>query len=245
MKLFRRIIFILSLLALAGGTVAAAVLPGPQQMICPTCHGLQKIAPGVYADRALSEADRRRAVRSLAVARKKVSRFYGTLLSSPRIIVCWTAECARIFGSEGAKGVAYAWHGILLTRSRIFDVIAAHEIAHIELHWRMGLGGWLAGNVPAWFDEGLAVVISQDPRFQRDADAKAVRDIMKVDSFMGAWSEHARRVGWRTAYGAASTRVRQLERHIGRDGLQRFVTRLIRNGDLPGLFAEARKGSRF
>ncbi|MBU2531280.1 MAG: hypothetical protein KKB37_00960, partial [Alphaproteobacteria bacterium] len=70
--------------------------------------------------------------------------------------------------------------------------------------------------------------------------ATAVREVMKVNSFFEAWSEHARRVGWRTAYGAASTRVRQLERQIGRAGLRRFVERLIREGDISTLLREVR-----
>ena len=109
----------------------------------------------------------------------------------------------------------------------------------------MGFWGWARGTVPAWFDEGLATVVSGDPHFKRDASRKAVREIMKITSYFGQWAEHAEKVGWRTAYGAAATRVRQLERIIGRDGLKRFVAQLARDGDLPYLLRQAEDGNAF
>ena len=225
--------------------VAAAVLPGPQHIVCPTCHGLKKIAADVYVDPAVPGREHAAIVGRIERARRRVAGFFGTLRAAPRVIVCRTHACARTFGTIGAKGVAFAWHAIVLTPSRIFTVIAAHELAHIELHWRMGLWGWVRGTVPSWFDEGLATVISDDPRFTRDASAADVRAIMKVHNYFGDWSRHAERVGWRIAYGAASTRVRQLERRIGRRGLKRFVKRLVRDGDLSGLLREARRGAAF
>ncbi len=245
MRLVRRVFLTISFLLLAGGLVAAVVLPGPQHIVCPSCHGLEKIAAGIYVDPVVPLAERIKIVSAINQARRRVAVFFGPLEATPRIIVCRSRACARTFGTLGAKGVAFAWHAILLTNSRIFGVIAAHELSHVELHWRMGLAGWLRGTVPAWFDEGLATVISEDPRFRRDASREAVRDVMMVRSYLGQWAQHAGRVGWRTAYSAASTRVRQLERRIGRDGLKRFVKRLARDGDLADLLARARRGAAF
>ena len=100
----------------------------------------------------------------------------------------------------------------------------------------------MRGHVPAWFNEGLATLISQDPRFRRDWPASNVREIMSVQSYLGGWARYTERVGWRTAYGAARTRVRQLERRIGRAGLRRFVEQLVREGDLAGLLRRAERG---
>lgn len=236
----RLIIIALSGAGLIGMLVAAAVLPGPQHIACPTCHGLQKIAPGIYIEAAANQKSRQQLLTAVRQAKYRVTAFFGSIESAPRVVACLSRTCAQQFGAEGAKGVAYGWHAILLTRSRILPVIATHEFVHTELHWRMGFLGWLRGTVPAWFDEGLATVISADPRFTRDQDVASVREIMKVHSYLGQWSAHARRVGWRTAYGAASTRVRQLERLIGRDGLRRFVLDLARGGNLPALLSNAR-----
>lgn len=235
MRLARRVFLTLSCLLLVGGLAAAVALPGPQHLFCPTCQGLEKIADGIYVDPIASPTERKKIVSAIGQARHRVAAFFGTLRSAPRIVVCRSRACARKFGTRGAKGVAYAWHAILLTNSRIFTVIAAHELAHIELHWRMGFSGWLRGTVPAWFDEGLATLISEDPRFVRDSPPAAVREILAVRSYLGQWAQYAERVGWRAAYGAAVTRVRQLQRHIGRDKFRRFVDDLARDGDLAGL----------
>lgn len=245
MRLLRRIILIfLPAVALTGGLIAAVILPGPQHLLCPVCHGLDRLADNVYIDPVTPPAERRRISAGLARARRRVARFFGRLEATPTIVICQTRQCAAMFGTHDAKGIAFAWHAILLTKTRLFSVIAAHEYAHTELHWRMGLRGWLLGTVPAWFNEGLATLISEDPRFQHDWPRQDVRAMMSVRSYLGDWARYTERVGWRTAYGAARTRVRQLERRIGRAGLRRFVDRLIRDGDLTGLMRRAERGEK-
>lgn len=240
MRFVRRASIAVSILLLVGAVAAAVAFPGPQHMVCPRCYDLKKIAPNVYVERTFTNTQRVRMLRDLKRARRRVSTFFGPLRSNPRIVVCRSRACAGLFGSQGAKGVAYGWFAILLSPSRIFAVIAAHELVHIELHWRMGLSGWARGTVPVWFDEGLATIVSGDPRYRQEASANAVRDVMQIRSFFGEWQDHTRRVGWRTAYRAAATRVRQLERRIGREKLKRFVARLLREGDLDDLLQHVR-----
>jgi hypothetical protein len=46
----------------------------------------------------------------------------------------------------------------------------AHELSHIELHARLGvITSYLY--LPSWFDEGVAVVVSKDPRPKYSASA--------------------------------------------------------------------------
>jgi hypothetical protein len=235
MRFVGRVSIVVSILMLISALAAAVAFSGPQHMACPSCYDLEKIASNVYVEHTFTNKQRARMLRDLKLARKRVAAFFGPLQSNPRIVVCRSRACAGIFGSQGAKGVAYGWFAILLSPSRIFAVIAAHELVHIELHWRMGLSGWARGTVPVWFDEGLASIVSGDPRYRQDANANAVREVMQIRSFFGEWQDHTRRVGWRTAYRAAATRVRQLERRIGREKLKSFVARLLKDGDLAGL----------
>jgi hypothetical protein len=44
-------------------------------------------------------------------------------------------------------------------------VIAAQELSHVELHKRLGRLKTLERDIPQWFDEGVAVVVSGDPRY--------------------------------------------------------------------------------
>jgi len=245
MKIVRRMALALSILLMAGGLAAAVAISGPQHMACPGCHDLKQLSAGVYVERTFRPDQQMQILRDLRLARQRTARFFGTLKSNPRIVVCRSARCAAIFGSKGAKGVAYGWMGVLLRPSRLFATIATHELVHIELHWRMGLYGWVRGTVPVWFDEGLATVVSDDPRMRRDLSKQAVSEVMDVTSYLGEWHAHSKRVGWRTAYGAAATRVRQLQRQIGHDGLRRFVRTLIRQGDLDNLLKRAQAGEAF
>jgi hypothetical protein len=50
---------------------------------------------------------------------------------------------------------------VLLAPHGVDPVIVAHELSHIEFHQRLGPA---RDKVPQWFDEGLAVLVSDDPR---------------------------------------------------------------------------------
>jgi hypothetical protein len=50
----------------------------------------------------------------------------------------------------------------MLSPRGIDPVIAAHELSHVEFHVRLGSR---RDQVPQWFDEGLAVLISGDERY--------------------------------------------------------------------------------
>ena len=229
-----------------GNMAAALTLSGPQLAACPSCHGLDQIAPNVFVETTIERTERDQILAGIQIARQRTTEFFGSLKSNPRIVVCRSERCAYPFGSKGTEGgISYGWMGILLRPSSIFATNATHELVHIELHWRMGINGWARGTVPVWFDEGLATVISQDPRFMLDASPVHVSQIMTVKSYLGDWPAHVQRVGWRTAYGAAATRIRQLERQIGRDGLKRFVKILLEQGKLPQLLKRAEAGERF
>ncbi len=247
MKLAARIALFVSLLMLAAAAAAAVILPGPQHMVCPACYKLSRLAPddpGIYVEAGTTNSERRRIATAVKLARREVAEFFGEMRSNPRIVVCRTYACAGRFGASGAKGIAYGWHAVLLAPSRVFEVIATHELVHIELHWRMGLIGWALGRVPAWFDEGLAVVVSNDPRLRQAVGRRAVEGVMQIESYLGAWAKYTEQVGWREAYGAAATRVRQIERRIGRDGLKSLVRRLVNEGNLAELMMRAEAGER-
>ena len=56
-----------------------------------------------------------------------------------------------------------------------FDHLLAHEFSHVELHAQIGVFRLLMGAIPAWFDEGLAVIVADDPRYLRPGATSATR----------------------------------------------------------------------
>jgi hypothetical protein len=69
-------------------------------------------------------------------------------------------------------------------------------LSHVQIHSRIGLLRTLRGDVPEWFVEGVAVVVSDDPRYLASAKA-ADRCLVEPDgplpSRLSAWVRKAAR----------------------------------------------------
>jgi hypothetical protein len=132
---------------------------------CPACFTFEPVRAGLYLERGASIEERARILAAIDEAGERVRRFYGARTESPRILVCLTHACYRRAGGGGERGKTLGALAVLLSPRGAETVIAAHELAHAELHGRVGAWVLLLDGVPAWFDEGLAVVVSEDPRY--------------------------------------------------------------------------------
>ena len=146
-----------------GGAVAAASVPGLAATACPQCYGLRSLHNGLYADRddaayrvLIDDADRR------------IAAFYGSRLSDPRVLICSTASCYRRLGGGGERGRALRDWSLMLSPGGANVTIATHELSHVEFHQRLGSA---RSKVPQWFDEGLAVLVSDDARYLQPGPA--------------------------------------------------------------------------
>lgn len=83
----------------------------------------------------------------------------------PVVLVCRTESCFRRLaeGLDLAKAVSYMDRALILSPRGVNVVIMSHELTHIEFHHRIGIAG--EAHIPAWFDEGLATLVSDDPRY--------------------------------------------------------------------------------
>jgi hypothetical protein len=145
----------------AAGTVAVTN-PAGAAVACPACYGLQALAPGVYAEIGQTPAQRQQIVEILEAADRRVREFYHGRVSRPQMLVCRTERCYRRIGGGREKGRAISDWAFMLAPGGISEVTATHELAHVEFHRRLGSA---RSQVPQWFDEGLAVLISEDPRY--------------------------------------------------------------------------------
>ena len=206
-------------------TIAAAA--------CPSCAGFAKLERGVYIERGATASERAAAAAFVAVARRRVAAFYGGLDSRPRILICESERCYQRIGGGSSTGMALMSFALVLSPRGSNPVIASHEMAHIELHTRLGAGSVAPGTVPQWFNEGLSVVISGDPRYLA-SPGTADRCLVAPDGPMpierAAWvaEERARRL-----YAKAGCRV---SRWLSRRGGGKAVLQLI---------ARMRAGARF
>ncbi|MEU4243290.1 hypothetical protein [Actinoplanes sp. NPDC026619] len=146
------------LIAVAGVVVA---YPIAAAAACPACFGLHEAAPGVYVESSATPAQRSQMVDMIAAARQRVRDFYGEIRSDPRILICLSAGCYGHIGG-GEKGRTWRDITVALSPGGADLVIAAHELVHAEQYRRLGSR---YDRVPRWFNEGLAVVIADDPRY--------------------------------------------------------------------------------
>ncbi|WP_143261497.1 hypothetical protein [Allokutzneria sp. NRRL B-24872] len=146
-------------LIVGAGTTVVLAFPSVAAITCPQCFGLVRVEDGLYAERDISEADRQRLIALHREANQRVTEFYGGREGSPTVLACFTAECYRRIGGGGERGVAVLNQAVMLSPRGLDPVIASHELSHVELHAR------LDSTVPQWFDEGLAALVSDDPRY--------------------------------------------------------------------------------
>lgn len=149
-------------LVLAAVAVWVTPLRSVAATTCPRCFGLVRVQSGLYAERGLSDDERRRLIELVAEANRRVSDFYQGRKSTPSVLACLDAACYARIGGGAERGIAVLNRAVMLSPRGIDPVIAAHELSHVEFHERLGDH---RKQVPQWFDEGLAVLVSNDLRY--------------------------------------------------------------------------------
>ncbi|MFC4012118.1 hypothetical protein ACFOY2_33125 [Nonomuraea purpurea] len=151
---------ITAVLLTAAVALTAIAFPSVAATTCPGCYGLERLQPGVYAEPGRAPAERRHVVEAVEQANKRVRDFFGGRASTADILVCLTEDCYRRIGGGRERGIAVLNRSVMLSPRGVDPVIASHELTHVELHARLD-----GAEVPQWFDEGLAVLVSDDPRY--------------------------------------------------------------------------------
>ncbi|GIM90419.1 hypothetical protein [Paractinoplanes toevensis] len=215
---------IVAVLVAVGGLALA--YPSVVAVNCPGCYGLTRVGDHVYSERGLTAAQKEQLLGLAADARRRVEVFYGGRESEPRLIACFTDECYDRIGGGGEKGVAILDRAVILSPRGLDAVIASHEMAHVELHQR------LDGDVPQWFDEGLAVVVSGDPRYL--GEHCRIPFDGPLPETLSAW-----RVAARTdqqVYSKAACRVqRWLDANGGREAVRALIVQIKKGAAFPAI----------
>ncbi|MEU4834879.1 hypothetical protein [Streptosporangium sp. NPDC023615] len=219
---------VLAVLLVAAVAVTALAFPSVAATTCPGCYGLERLRPGLYTEPGLSPERRRQVIEVVERANRRVSDFYGGRKSSPDVLVCLTDDCYRRIGGGGERGVAVLNRAVMLSPRGADPVIASHEMSHVELHARLG------GEVPQWFNEGLAVLVSDDPRYLSPAGDRCLAEPRPaLPATLEDWL-HAASAD-RRVYAEAACRV---SRWAGAGGGPRAVRDLTARLSAGGSFAE-------
>lgn len=138
--------------------------PHIRAYLCPACSGFREVAPRIYADTQASEAQVDAALQSFDAAQEMLQQVFPEPGADPIWFLCLSGDCGVKTGPR-PRAMAYANSFVFVYPEGANPTILAHELAHTELHARLGTLRRLTQPVPTWFDEGLAVLVSHDPRY--------------------------------------------------------------------------------
>ena len=137
------------------------------RMWFPKAFGMDEVDPQLYVEPMMSVEQREEVQRQINIGHAAVEAFYGAVTTTPYFVACLTTECDDRFGTYGQRAAAYGDLAIRLSAKGLSAPLIAHEWSHAELYRRTG-GWWYARKIPRWFDEGIAVVVANEPRHSEE-----------------------------------------------------------------------------
>jgi hypothetical protein len=208
----------------------------------PASLGMEKIAPNVFVNHNMPPEDREKVARIVIEAKEKIIDFYGSAISSPDFLICSTYECFSGLGGTVQRGLQLGKSKILISPKGITAPILAHEWSHAELRTRMDArmdGIFGIPSVPTWFDEGLAVAVSDEPAhsekiWEEIAATKIGAPRIETLKSLEEWNKATRQFGdvdysmgvpgkFCVVYATAGHEVRKWYKHVGREGLLKLI----------------------
>jgi hypothetical protein len=149
----------LALLLLLVVPVASWFVVKPVRVVAPTLAGVTCPTAQICLDDASQLAA---ATALLAEAQGFVATRLAPLRKAPRVVFCSTVACADAFGLGARSAVSVGTLGTVIGPRAWKPYYLRHELIHQLQAERLGVLGTLFK--PAWFVEGMAYALSDDPR---------------------------------------------------------------------------------
>ena len=156
MRYLKLISLLLSLITMSG----CSYLQGGK-LLLPESFGLSPVTQRLYVESGADETTRIKLRESMEEAENAIRKAFGGVASHPIVNACVTEECYKSFG--GGRGSLAQVYGkrILLSPRALNWHFLAHEWSHAEMSTRLTFFAWR--RMPQWFDEGVAVAVSEAP----------------------------------------------------------------------------------
>lgn len=216
----------------------------------PEWFGMEPIAPQLYADAEMSDTQRAALAEIVAPARQRVHEHFGGVRSTPDILACSTEACFQSSGGMTARAKAYGSSKILLSPRGLTVALLSHEWSHAEFYTRVGGYGRML-RVPEWFNEGLAVVVSNEPTHSEEVwqavnatgiPVPALEELYSARDWLIAsrryHDEELNPEGLKVVYAVAGHEVRRWYRNAGPEGLDRLIQMLRQGEDFDETYKE-------
>ncbi|MBT9456848.1 MAG: hypothetical protein IV097_09520 [Burkholderiaceae bacterium] len=224
------------------------------KLFAPEVFGLVPAGPQLYVEQGTDAATQAALRVAMGQAEAAIRAAFDSVSSRPVVHACLSEQCLAAFGGEGNIAKVYGNRILLSARGANWQFIA-HEWSHAELLARLSLPAWL--RVPKWFDEGLAVALSEAPEHSEqhwqhlvgaDIARPSTAELLNLRS-RRQWLEAHRlysdnknaerrargEVEIHALYAAAGHQVRPWLAAAGRPGLLALIARLNEGQDFDGL----------
>ena len=254
MKLLKILVLFLS--SLASG---CSIIQG-SKLLAPESFNLTPISPEIYVEVGTDDEIREQLLVAMEKAENAIRNAYGSVKSHPIIHACVSEDCYESFGGRGSKAKVYG-NRILLSPRGLNWHFLAHEWSHSEIQSRLTFSAWW--NLPQWFNEGVAVVVSEAPEHsethwhflvasniprpsQKELyELKSLRQWLDAVEQYGATQNAVRRANGeseiRPLYTAAGIEVRPWLSKTGSQGLLAVIESLNNGEEFDSVYLAANK----
>ncbi|MFZ3017515.1 MAG: hypothetical protein WA056_03520 [Gallionella sp.] len=238
---YLKIVIPLLLPSLIGG---CSVLQGGK-LLAPESFGLIPVTPNIYVEAGTDETTRSQLRDAMVKAESAIRTAYGSVKSRPVVHACISDGCYEKFGGRGSVAKVYGDRILLSPRGLNWHFLA-HEWSHAEMRSRITLSAWW--DMPQWFDEGVAVAISETPEHSEShwkflvasGAPRPTREELHTFKSLRQWLDAVHRYGEdknierkargepeiRPVYTAAGHELRPWLTKAGTSGLLAFIAQL-------------------
>jgi len=130
------------------------------KLLTPEQFGLTPIEQNVYIETGADEKAKGELRDAMVMAENAIRAAYGSVNSHPIVHACISESCYEFLGGKTSRAKVYGDHILLSPRGFNWHFLA-HEWSHAEIRSRLSFSArW---HLPQWFDEGLAVSVSEAP----------------------------------------------------------------------------------
>ncbi len=130
------------------------------KLLAPEGFGMTPLGDHLHVEAGADAQTEARLREAMSQAEQAIRRAYGGVRTRPQVNACISEACYESFGGRGSVAKVYGDHILLSPRGLNWHFLA-HEWSHAEMRSRLTLRAWW--RMPQWFDEGVAVAVSEAP----------------------------------------------------------------------------------
>lgn len=164
---------VLGIVAIVGmaATAFATVFPAPTACIAIEVFGFEEVSERFFVPPNSSRSQIARYEELIQESRRRITLVLGKPEAQPIVVFFEDPRSfAPLFLNEVGQAPSVGKRACLIIGPRGQNVdVVAHELMHAEMHYR--IGPWkMLWEIPAWFDEGVAMQVDFRERFIMSPD---------------------------------------------------------------------------